>query len=185
MRIFTLALPLLFPVCLAAQTPPLARATGDLNGNAASDTAILVSETAQQDEFATLIIFHDGNTVVPALQVDSLVDTHAPGTRVGLRIGPAGTLAIHNMNPADAGDRWHRIMTVTFTDGEYLLTGYSYRWSTSLNGGDAGYCKVDFLTGKGAALASSKSPPEYFQTETAAFSLKKWRGTPPVGCPPE
>lgn len=102
------------------------------------------------------------------------------GTESSLAVAPGGSLQIKQMNDSVGRYRWERTLTVSFRNGQYVISGFTYSDRDTLDPNTGGSCDYNLLTGRGKRnnknVKVKANPPALKGAGEAEkfFSCKGW-----------
>lgn len=78
-----------------------------------------------------------------------LVHGGMAGTESTLSVSKDGDLLINQKNESVGRDRWERTLTISYRNGRYVVSGFTYNFRDTLDPKTGGSCDYNLLTGKG------------------------------------
>lgn len=127
----------------------LSSITADWNEDGFQDRAVLIDDEEGSTELA--LYLSNGGTgqrdlvaFLPKFAWKGL----AWGTQPSLVLAGNGSLQVNSENSAIGRDRWSQTVTLSYRDGEWLVTGYTLTTYDTLDPDNATSCDVNILTGK-------------------------------------
>lgn len=133
----------------------LSAVTGDWNDDANMDRAVLIealTEDGRATDMSDLAIYfgNSDHTMEQVIYVEDIAWSGAMwGTKPIMDWVDNGSIEIHAMNDAIGRNRWESTLTITYIQGSFQVTEYTYISRDTLDLDNTLICNLNLLTGTG------------------------------------
>jgi hypothetical protein len=102
------------------------------------------------------------------------------GTESSIAVAPNGSLQIKQQNDSVGRNRWERTLTVSFRNGAYVVSGFTYSDRDTLDPNEGGNCDYNLITGRGSRdgkkvkVKAKTLPLSSLEDTEKLYSCKGW-----------
>ena len=186
MRVIILLL--LLPTILFAQdrqinpSDVLSSITADWNEDGLKDRAVLVENREMGEADLYLYIGTQDGFDEPTYAPQFVWSGSMWGQQPSLELREDNNLSVKSTNHGMGRTRWFQILTISYQNEAFVMTGFMYNYYDSIEPDDVGVCNIDFLTGRGTSLQADELVNK-FNLSAGGVPVGEWNvDTFPDGC---